>query len=200
MPIAPRVRRPIAEPGESGLTLLCDCWPTAQGYVVMVGHREPEGNVLHGVLLGDKSAPQILARARERFGELQPSDWWPELRARLTRALTGEPETFADVRCELSHLGPFAQQVLAAAQQLGYGETLSYQALAARCGRPRAYRAAGSAMASNPCLLVIPCHRVIGSGGHLGGYSSPEGVALKARLLQQEGAWPLTVARTAVPA
>ena len=67
-----------------------------------------------------------------------------------------------------------------------YGETASYAEMAARAGRPRAYRAAGSACATNPIPIVVPCHRVLASGGGLGGYGG--GLDVKKYLLHLEGA------------
>jgi len=68
--------------------------------------------------------------------------------------------------------------------RVGYGRTLSYRQLAAEAGSPRAARAAGSAMASNPLPFLIPCHRVIRSDGSPGQYGGSP--ALKVRLLEME--------------
>jgi methylated-DNA-[protein]-cysteine S-methyltransferase len=65
---------------------------------------------------------------------------------------------------------------------------LTYGQLARRVGSPAAARAVGSTMARNRLPLVIPCHRVVGSGGQLRGFSAPGGVAVKQRLLQMEAA------------
>ena len=65
-----------------------------------------------------------------------------------------------------------------------YGETRTYQDLARQLGRPRAVRAVGAANGANPLALVVPCHRVVASGGRLGGYGG--GLELKARLLAME--------------
>lgn len=75
--------------------------------------------------------------------------------------------------------------------KIPYGETLSYGELAARCGNPQAAQAVGGAMAHNPLPLFVPCHRVVGAGSALGGFSgTKEGPALelKKRLLILEGA------------
>jgi methylated-DNA-[protein]-cysteine S-methyltransferase len=76
--------------------------------------------------------------------------------------------------------------VLRALARVSYGRTVTYGELAARVGQPRGARAVGQAMARNPVPLVIPCHRVVASGGGLGGYGG--GLALKRRLLDLEGA------------
>ena len=82
----------------------------------------------------------------------------------------------------------FRGEVLAALETVPYGETVSYGELAGMAGRPLASRAVGTAMATNPLPLVVPCHRVIAAGGRLGGYGP--GPALKVQLLELEGGWP----------
>jgi len=70
-----------------------------------------------------------------------------------------------------------------------YGETRSYSQVAAAIGTPQAVRAVGAANGANPIPIVVPCHRVIGSGGKLVGYGG--GLPLKKRLLALEGALAL---------
>jgi O-6-methylguanine DNA methyltransferase len=65
------------------------------------------------------------------------------------------------------------------------GETISYADLARRIKKPRAMRAVGNAMGANPVPILVPCHRVIASGGGLGGFGG--GLALKRKLLEAEG-------------
>ena len=74
------------------------------------------------------------------------------------------------------------------AREVQWGETVTYGELADLAGRPRAARAAGSAMRDNPLPFVIPCHRVVAAGGRIGGYGGGRNaVALKRRLLEREG-------------
>lgn len=80
---------------------------------------------------------------------------------------------------------PFERAVWAAMREIPYGETRSYRWLAEKVGKPRAARAVGNACGKNPFLIVQPCHRVVGPGGTLGGFSS--GLALKKGLLRLEG-------------
>lgn len=80
-----------------------------------------------------------------------------------------------------------ARSVHRALLDIPYGETVSYKELAQRCGRPGAVRAVATAVARNRFLLLVPCHRVIGSDGNLRGYAA--GLALQRRLLEEEGAW-----------
>jgi methylated-DNA-[protein]-cysteine S-methyltransferase len=71
-------------------------------------------------------------------------------------------------------------------EEVGYGETVSYKELATRVGSPKAFRAVGSAMATNPVPVIVPCHRVLDSAGRLHGYGG--GLPMKEALLRLEGA------------
>lgn len=79
---------------------------------------------------------------------------------------------------------PFAQRVLQALRQVPYGATTHYAALAAAIGAPKASRAVGNALGSNPVCILLPCHRVLRSDGSIGGYAG--GVATKQALLSLE--------------
>jgi methylated-DNA-[protein]-cysteine S-methyltransferase len=79
---------------------------------------------------------------------------------------------------------PFQREVWAKLAEIPYGETISYAELAASVGRPHAFRAVGSANGANPFAIVVPCHRVINSGGGLGGYAG--GLDAKRTLLALE--------------
>ena len=82
----------------------------------------------------------------------------------------------------------FAGNVLRATARIPFGEVSTYRDVAAKAGSPRAYRAAGNALGSNPVPIVVPCHRVLHAGGGLGGYTG--GLARKRYLLQLEGVLP----------
>ncbi|MGB5624237.1 MAG: methylated-DNA--[protein]-cysteine S-methyltransferase [Woeseiaceae bacterium] len=78
----------------------------------------------------------------------------------------------------------FQLSVLKALQKIPYGETVSYGEIAKRIGRPKAVRAVGAANGRNPIPIVVPCHRVIGSGGDLTGFGG--GLDTKEALLRLE--------------
>jgi methylated-DNA-[protein]-cysteine S-methyltransferase len=80
---------------------------------------------------------------------------------------------------------PFQRAVWRALADIPYGQTISYAELAAMVGRPGAFRAVGQANGANPVPIVLPCHRVVSSGGGIGGYGG--GLELKRRLLALEG-------------
>lgn len=79
----------------------------------------------------------------------------------------------------------FQQKVWAALQAIDFGQTVSYQYIAAQIGNPAAVRAVGQANGKNPIPIFIPCHRVIAADGSLGGYSL--GLDVKRKLLALEG-------------
>jgi methylated-DNA-[protein]-cysteine S-methyltransferase len=115
-----------------------------------------------------------------------------ELPARLDR-VRRELELYFDGRLQrfdlpldwrLSH--GFRRKVLRETARLPYGRTATYAQMAARAGSARAFRAAGSALGSNPIPIVVPCHRVLRTGGNLGGYGG--GLEMKESLLRLEGA------------
>ena len=94
-----------------------------------------------------------------------------------------------DVDLDLEGIDGFRRLALETlAREVGWGETVTYGELADLAGRPRAARAAGSAMRDNPLPFVIPCHRVVAAGGRIGGYGGGRNaVALKRKLLEREG-------------
>ena len=96
--------------------------------------------------------------------------------------------SFAEVKLDLSFATPFQKRVLRECRAIPSGECKTYGELAGLAGSPKAARAVGSVMASNRFPLIIPCHRVIGSCGELRGFSAPQGLKLKEKLLLQEAA------------
>lgn len=96
---------------------------------------------------------------------------------------TGRRRDF-DLPVDLRLSAGFRRAVLEQLRVIGYGATRSYTAVAAATGRPRAVRAVGSACATNPVPVVVPCHRVLRSDGTLGGYVG--GLPAKRTLLDLE--------------
>lgn len=89
---------------------------------------------------------------------------------------------------DLRHVSPFQRAVLQAARAIPPGGVATYGQIGRRIGKPRAARAIGQALGSNPVPIVVPCHRVLAADGSLGGYSGRGGIRTKRRLLQLEGA------------
>jgi methylated-DNA-[protein]-cysteine S-methyltransferase len=123
--------------------------------------------------------------------------WGEALAERLQRYATGEIVDFDDLPLTISATSLFQRRVLELCRQIPYGETRTYGQLAAAAGSPGAARAVGNCMAGNLLPLVIPCHRVVPSGGKLGSFSAPGGVQTKRRLLEMEAAASLATSAVA---
>ncbi len=91
-----------------------------------------------------------------------------------------------DLPLDYQPLSPFSIKILGALRDVAFGKTVTYGALALQTGHPRAARAVGHALALNPFPLIVPCHRVVGAGGRLTGYSGGQGVSTKKWLLDFE--------------
>ena len=104
------------------------------------------------------------------------------------RLLSGERVDLASVEVDLSGAAPFERDVYAATRDIPCGEVRTYGEVAAAIGSPGAARAVGRALGCNPLPIVIPCHRVLASGGKGGGFSAPGGTSTKFRMLEIEGA------------
>ena len=117
-------------------------------------------------------------------------DIWTEtgrtLADALGRYVSGQEAQWPELPVDIEALPPFHRTVLRELKRVKHGRTVGYAELAERCGSPRAARAVGQAMAKNPWPLVYPCHRVLASGGKMGGYAF--GVDMKKWLLELEGA------------
>ncbi len=107
-----------------------------------------------------------------------------EIVHQLRAYFAGERRRF-DVQVDLRHLTPFHCRVLMAAAEVPAGQVVSYGEIARRIGQPGGSRAVGQALGHNPVPIVIPCHRVVASGGGLGGYTG--GLEIKKKLLRIEG-------------
>jgi len=121
----------------------------------------------------------------------------PEARRQVAEYLCGQRKTF-DLPLDWSAVQGLRRQVLGVlTDSVGYGQTITYGALARRAGLPAdgpdlPARAVGQIMGSNPIPVIVPCHRVVASDG-LGGYSGGTGLEVKRWLLILEGALPPTL-------
>ena len=122
--------------------------------------------------------------AAQTFGERDDAPFAAVIR-QLGEYFAGERTAF-DLPLSL-HGTPFQRRVWEELTRIPYGETVSYGELAERIGRPSASRAVGLANGKNPVGIIVPCHRVVGSGGDLTGYGG--GLDRKRRLLELEGAY-----------
>jgi O-6-methylguanine DNA methyltransferase len=113
-----------------------------------------------------------------------------KIAGQITRYLDGRATSLKEIPIDLTWCTEFQKKVLAAARKISKGSVISYTELAKKAGYPAAVRAAASVMRNNRFPLIIPCHRVIGKGGKIGGFmgaKSGSPVVLKKRLLALEG-------------
>lgn len=115
--------------------------------------------------------------------ELRETPLLQEARRQLNAYFAGKLKVF-DIPYSLEGT-PFQQKVWRALCDIPYGTCITYGELAKRIGAPKACRAVGMANGRNPLPILVPCHRVIGSGGRLTGYTG--GLDIKIKLLQIEG-------------
>ena len=108
---------------------------------------------------------------------------YEDLIERLRAYFNGDKADFPD-KLDLAGATHFQREVWRAARLIPYGETRSYAWVAGRIGKPGAARAVGQALGRNPLPVIVPCHRVLASGGGLGGFSG--GLDMKRYLLHLE--------------
>ena len=146
-----------------------------------IGHSLPKGRAAStaGIAPDADSRTRRVRHAHPRGGR----------GGRRYKALfVGKETDFSGFKLDLSEQDRFFQRIYAAARQVGWGCTTTYGALAKGLGAgPEAARDVGQAMAKNPVALIIPCHRVLGAGGKIGGFSASGGSAAKVRMLALEG-------------
>jgi methylated-DNA-[protein]-cysteine S-methyltransferase len=145
---------------------------TDRGLVRVSFQREDRDDVLEQ--LADQLSPRVLESPRRL----------DEVRRELDEYFEGERAAFdLPLDWSLTH-SEFRRKVLERTARIPYGGTLSYRDVATAAGNERAVRAAGTALGANPIPIVVPCHRVLRTGGALGGYGG--GLEAKRFLLALE--------------
>lgn len=144
----------------------------------------PEGLTI--LRFGAEPAPEAERRRwwPEACGELRPRAVPSGIAATLERYFGGESVDPATIPARIGGTA-FQQRVWRALRAVKRGEVQTYAGLGGAVGAPRAMRAVGAAMAANPLAIVVPCHRVVGAGYRIGGYSG--GLDRKRLLLGLEG-------------
>ena len=149
---------------------------------------------LTGFQLPEDSPAKTLARiTRHGAKPVNAADAPPEIArviAALRAFLSGEPTGFDDVTLDMQRHSAFEQAAYAALRKVGWGRTVTYGELAAAVGQPNGAQAIGMAMGRNSWPVIVPCHRVLGANGWLGGFSAPGGTLTKKALLAREGVYP----------
>jgi methylated-DNA-[protein]-cysteine S-methyltransferase len=146
------------------------------------------GDALTLISFGHASPADAAKRA-----EVEPIDaadapkWVNQVIERINRFAAGKKVDWSDVPLHWDKQTEFQRKVRAACRAIPRGEVRSYGELAESAGFPGAARAVGSVMRTNRFPLIIPCHRVVASGGKIGGFSCPSGLEMKEKLLALEG-------------
>lgn len=146
---------------------------------------------LLGVQLPGAGDLGALARLQRRFAFADETAPPPEIAAiiaRIVAFLGGTHDDFADLPYDFGQVSAFEAAVYREALAIPAGKTTTYGAIAAKLGDLGHSRAVGQALGRNPWPIVVPCHRVTGAEGRMGGFSAPGGRATKLRLLEIEGA------------
>jgi methylated-DNA-[protein]-cysteine S-methyltransferase len=159
-------------------TLLLATTPVGLVRIAYLDGDEEEDTVLQD--MAARVSPRVLA-APHRLDEP---------RRELDDYFAGRRHAF-ELTLDWRLMTAFARRILAATAAIPYGSLATYRDVAVDAGSPRGSRAAGNALGSNPLPIVIPCHRVVHSGGGLGGYTG--GLDRKRTLLAiEQGQAPLT--------
>lgn len=178
--------RAVQRPGD-GSSCELSSFETPLGWFALLGRQ---GDLIR-IGIGDRTQKSLITRIARQEGlstrEIKLTDWSPLLRRRLIQYADREPVDFSDVELNWPDvMTPFRKRVIAQTRRIPWGMTKTYGEIAELAESPRAARAVGTAMAENRFPIVIPCHRVVASGGRIGGFSAPQGVSLKRQLLAVE--------------
>ncbi|MBN8628642.1 MAG: methylated-DNA--[protein]-cysteine S-methyltransferase [Planctomycetes bacterium] len=158
-------------------------FPSELGWMGLLG----SGATVYRLTFGHKA----MTAAREALGPesraaLRDNLWFDDLVERLQAYAGGARDAFLDVTVADDHLTPFQRQVVEECRRIPPGTALTYGDLAKAVGRAGAARAVGNVMRTNRVPLIVPCHRVVGSGGKLHGYSALGGLKTKRKILEME--------------
>jgi methylated-DNA-[protein]-cysteine S-methyltransferase len=157
-------------------------------------------NGIAGLQLPERDEQSTRAHARRRWPganeSVVPADVQravERIQAMLSRRGPASADTLADLTLDLDEVPDFHRQIYAVARSIPPGQTMTYGEIGKRLGvGPERARDIGQAMGSNPVPIIVPCHRVLGADGKMGGFSAPGGVATKRRMLEIEGAAALS--------
>lgn len=149
------------------------------------------GDKVVGLQLPESRDAATEARMLRRVGDAEPGTPTGRVAdaiARIAALLRGEPSDLGPIALDMDAVPEFDRRVYAVARAVPPGATTTYGAIATELGVPRDARAVGQALGQNPFPIVVPCHRVLGADGKLGGFSANGGRETKLRMLAIEGA------------
>jgi methylated-DNA-[protein]-cysteine S-methyltransferase len=169
---------------------------TAQGFAIFdtpIGACGVAWNArgIVGLQLPGPTAERTRARLRHRWtgaAEATPPPVVQRAIDRVLALLNGEAVDLSDVPLDLEGAPEFHRRVYEVARTIPPGHTMTYGEIAKQLGAPQESREVGQALGRNPIAIIVPCHRVLGAAGKMGGFSASGGVATKRRILEIEGA------------
>ena len=150
------------------------------------------GRGIAGLQLPEVNPAATRARVGRRWPGVVEADSVPagvqRVLDRVLALLAGEAVDLADIPLDLDTAPDFHRRVYEVARTIPPGRTMTYGEIARRLGVPHESRAVGQALGKNPVAIIVPCHRVLGADGKMGGFSANGGVSTKRRMLEIEGA------------
>ncbi|MCA8998882.1 MAG: methylated-DNA--[protein]-cysteine S-methyltransferase [Planctomycetaceae bacterium] len=164
------------------LPLITRIFETPMGWCGMAGTSRG----VCRLTFGHRSGEEVLADLGMKKRDSAETLWAHPAQRLLTDYLSHQPVDLSVIPLDLPPGTAFQERIRAIVREIPYGKTLSYGEVAIEAGYPGAARAVGTVMSTNPIPLLIPCHRVMGAHGKLGGYSAPQGLAMKRLLLDME--------------
>lgn len=158
-------------------------WPPLGAILVAAGEK---GVVAVSIGQGDplRFAHELEAR---RGMQVENGSHWVQTIIERLNGYFEKKDNLSQIPIDYRRLSPFQQAVYEQTRHIPRGSVSTYGHIAGALDTPRSARAVGQALARNPIPIIIPCHRVIGKGGHLRGYSFVGGLQTKQLLLQLEG-------------
>lgn len=144
-----------------------------------------------GAQLPELGATAVRADMRRRFPdakEATPPAAVQHVIDDIVALMNGKPKNLRDAKLDLERIPDFHRRVYDVTRAIPPGQTLSYGEVAEKLDAPGAARAVGQALGANPFPIIVPCHRVLGAGGRVGGFTARGGTTTKMRLLNIEGA------------
>ena len=150
-----------------------------------------KGDTIVGLRLPEASSATTRARITRRWPGAEEQAPPPAMQAVIDRVLdllAGGKVDLSDVPLDFGAAPDFHKRAYEIARTIPPGHTMTYGEIAKRLGVPHESREVGQALGKNPVAIIVPCHRVLGADGKMGGFSANGGVATKRRILEIEGA------------
>jgi methylated-DNA-[protein]-cysteine S-methyltransferase len=147
--------------------------------------------VITGLRLPEGSPAAMRTRIKRRWPDAEEQVPLPAMQQVIDRVLAllnGEMVDLSQVPLDYEDAPEFHRRAYAVARTISAGQTMTYGEIAKRLDAPHDSREVGQAMGKNPIAIIMPCHRVLGADGKMGGFSANGGVATKRRILEIEGA------------